>query len=455
MAMTVVAKPVADAAAQPADSMGAGYKPAYLVYAIALMALGYTLGYADRSIVAIVAQDIKDELGLKDWQIGALAGTAFAIPYTLFMLPVARLAEYFRRPLIIGATITVWSLFTAGTAFTSSFAQLLLMRLGVGLGEAGNVPACHSLISAYVSKRRRALALGVFSTGIRIGALLGLAVGGLVADAYGWRSAFLALGIPGVIIGVLVALTLREPRRRSAVTPPPPPPFKDSFRLLFSKRSFIFVTAAGVMISLTGNAIIAFNASFFLREHKDGLQALADVLNAQFGLSLGPLGLIGLVSGVVAGLAGVAATIFGGWLTDYFGTRDKRAYMAIPAIATGLAIPFELARLLVPDTATALSLGIVGGMLQATAFAGLFTTVMSLSPANLRTTASAIFNLIGNGVGLVCGPVLIGLLSDAFGTSTSSGDGLRRALMVFDCLTLITATLFWLARRDLAREFES
>ena len=169
-----------------------------------LLLIVNAFNFVDRQIVNILAEPIKQELGLADWQLGMLTGFAFAIFYALAGIPIARYAERGNRPYIIGTAIACWSAFTIFCGMAGNFFQLLLFRFGVGIGEAGGVPPAHSLISDYAPREKRASSLAFFHMGLPIGALMGLALGGLVADAYGWRAAFIIAGAPGFIVAVLL-----------------------------------------------------------------------------------------------------------------------------------------------------------------------------------------------------------------------------------------------------------
>ena len=171
--------------------------PGYRRYAIWLLFVVYVFNFIDRQIVTILAEPIKRDLQIADWQLGLMTGTAFAIFYCTLGIPIARLAERRSRPWIIGLSLAAWSGFTALCGLAQNFWQLVLARIGVGVGEAGCTPPAHSLIADYAPKEQRASALAVYSMGNPVGALIGVVVGGLVADAYGWRMAFLLVGLPG------------------------------------------------------------------------------------------------------------------------------------------------------------------------------------------------------------------------------------------------------------------
>jgi len=193
--MTDAAAPAEGLVAEEAETppLSTGYR----TYALWLLMLVYTLNFLDRQIVNILAEDIKKDLHLADWQLGMMTGLAFALFYTVLGLPIARLAERSHRPRIIAGSIMVWSAFTVLCGMAGNFWQLVLARIGVGIGEAGCTPAAHSLITDYTPKEKRASAIAFYSIGTPLGSLIGLAMGGMIADAYGWRAPSWSPGRPG------------------------------------------------------------------------------------------------------------------------------------------------------------------------------------------------------------------------------------------------------------------
>src|SRR5262245_8853593 len=181
---------------------------AYAHYVVGLLMLVYTVNYLDRNILVILAEPIKRELALRDWQIGFLTGTSFAIFYAVLGLPIARLADRSHRVNICAVALVVWGGMTALCGVVSSYLQLVLARIGVGVGEAGGSPPAVSIISDYFAAERRATALGIYNLGVPVGMLLGFVMGGLINDLYGWRTAFVVAGIPGVLLAVLLKLTV-------------------------------------------------------------------------------------------------------------------------------------------------------------------------------------------------------------------------------------------------------
>ena len=204
------------APAAPAAEEQSPFNARYRAFALSILLGAYILSFLDRQVVSILAEPIKKDLGLADWQLGMLTGLAFALFYTTLGIPIARLAERFSRPWIIAASMALWSGFTVLSGRAQTFPQMLIARMGVGFGEAGCNPCAHSLIADYTPKEKRASALATYSLGIPIGTLLGLVMGGLIADAYGWRTAFFVAGAPGLVLALVAGLFLKEPRQHMA-----------------------------------------------------------------------------------------------------------------------------------------------------------------------------------------------------------------------------------------------
>src|SRR5690348_10292057 len=180
---------------------------------ILLMLLGaYTLSFLDRQVITILAESIKKDLHISNLELGMLTGLAFAVFYTFLGIPIARQADKRSRPLIIAVSMALWSGFTVLSGRATNFAIMAVARLGVGFGEAGCNPCAHSLIADITPPEKRASALAFYSLGVSIGTILGLVLGGVIADAYGWRASFFVAGAAGLVLGIVIALTIREPR---------------------------------------------------------------------------------------------------------------------------------------------------------------------------------------------------------------------------------------------------
>lgn len=449
--------PQAASTLEPNGPAIATVSASYRRYALGLLFLVYVFNFLDRQIVTILAEPIKRDLGIADWQLGLMTGTAFAIFYCTLGIPIARLAERRNRPWIIGLSLAAWSGFTALCGMAQNFWQLVLARIGVGVGEAGCSPPAHSLIADYTPKEQRASAMATYLLGNPIGSLLGVVIGGLVADALGWRSAFLLVGLPGVVLAVIVVLTLVEPRTRQAAAAmrqvaaqQPQTSFMEVVRVLRGKRTFWYMASAVSIVAFIGYGHAPFGASFFLRVHGTEIERLA----AQFGL--GPIGFVGLTLGLVLGVAAGIGVYLGGLIGDRFGGKDVRAYMGIPAIAVLVAIPIYTVAMLLPSFLPIIPLLAVNSVLVSVWQGPVYATVQNIAPVHMRATAASIFLFIANLIGLGLGPLLVGIASDVLAGpfGLGSAEGVRWALIGSQFLAIPAFICFWLARKTINEEME-
>ena len=313
------------AAIPAAPTAASPFTRAYTRYAMGLLLAIYIVNFLDRQVVNILAEPIKNDLGLADWELGLMSGLAFAVFYTFLGIPIARLAERRHRPIIIGASVVAWSGFTALCGAAQNFTQLVACRIGVGVGEAGCTPPAHSLIVDYVPKEKRASALAFYSMGTPLGGLVGMIMGGLVADAYGWRAAFLVAGAPGILFALLVLTTLEEPRRlmgrHAAQVKAATTSFGETLKGLTHKPTFWFIAFAAAIKAFIGYGHAPFTASFFMRNHFDEIAGLARQAGSVFGFDMGPVGFLGLALGLIVGVGGATGSWLGGWLADKFGSQ--------------------------------------------------------------------------------------------------------------------------------------
>ena len=428
--------------------------PGYRSYALWLLLGIYTLNFLDRQVVNILAEPIKQELGLKDWQLGALTGLAFAVFYTFLGIPIARLADRANRPMIIAGALAIWSGFTVACGLATNFVHLLFARIGVGVGEAGCSPPSHSLITDYTPKEKRASALAFYSMGIPLGSLAGMALGGLVADAHGWRVAFFVAGAPGIVLAIIAALTLKEPRKALAAAQAKQageaPSFGEAMKELATKKSFWLIAFAGSGISFIGYGHLAFYGSFFFRNHGPQLAELAANLGG-----LGPAGFLGTALGLIIGVFGATGTFLGGQIADRAAKKDIRAYVSVPATAGILGIPFFLVAMTTDNAALALGMLALPTLLNSLWYGPVFAAVQSLVQPRTRATAAAVLLFIINLIGLGLGPLFVGLLSDTLARSMGEAEGVRWALLLSASVGLISALLFWLARKTIREEIVS
>lgn len=429
--------------------------PAYSRYAIGLLMVVYMLSFLDRQVLSILAEPIKRDLGLADWQVGAVSGLAFALFYTLVGIPVARLSERGHRPYIIAAAISVWSLFTILCGFARSFSHLALARVGVGTGEAGCTPPALSLIADYVPRERRSSAVAIYMAGAPAGALLGMVIGGLVASHWGWRTAFFVAGAPGIMVAILVALTLFEPRLTAPARPVPAAgeskeTFASTLKVLLAKRTYRFIVAAVTMKAFLQYSVHAFLGSFFFRNHAAELASMAS------GFGLKPVGFLGIMLGLVLGLSGVVGSVLGGRFADHFARRDIRAHMTIPAIAVLIGTPFYVAAFRVDSLALAFALLLVPGTLNAMYYGPAYAIVQGLVQPSMRATATAVLLFVISLVGLGFGPLAVGVLSDVLAArGLGEAGGIRWALTLSVLVAIPAALCFLAARKSLKADLVS
>jgi MFS family permease len=416
----------------------------------------YTVNFLDRQIVSILAEPIKNDLGLTDTQLGLLTGLAFGLVYCGFGLPIARLADRFNRVWIISGSLAVWSACTVLCGRATSYATLVAARMGVGVGEAGCTPTAHALIADYTPKEKRASALAFFAMGTPIGSLLGLAMGGVIADAYSWRAAFLIAGVPGLLLAVLCLFTLKEPRDRMAPAARQAAAatqlgFSATVRYLAGRRTFWFMAFGAAIKAFIGYGHAPFTASFFLRVHGEEIAQLA----AQFGLQ--PVGFMGITLGLLSGVFGAFSSWAGGMIADRFGGRDLRAYGSVPAVASLAVIPCYWVALTADSAVAALLLLTPIYVMGSLWYGPVYASAQSLVPASMRATSASIMLFIINMLGLGAGALVVGGLSDFFnfGMGLGQAEGIRWALIVSACLGLVSAALFWLARARIRDEMVS
>jgi MFS family permease len=413
---------------------------AYARYVLVLLFVVYVFNFIDRQILAILIGPIQQELGISDTAMGLLSGFSFALFYTLAGIPIARLSDRGSRRGVIAVSLALWSGMTALTGLAQSFWQLLLARVGVGVGEAGGSPPSHSLLSDYFPPERRATALALYANGVYVGAGLALFLGGWVVTHFDWRTAYFAVGLAGLPLALLVRATVREPLRghfeaRAAGRPPaaaapPPPAFRAAVRELFAKPAFGWLTAAACFQSLAGYGILNWGAEFLARVH--GLTRL------EIGAWLGPILLVGGCTGVTAG----------GWLADRLGARDRRWFLRLPALVAVAGLPFAVLFLLLPDAGTALACFAPFYAISNMYVGPLWSTAQNLARPELRATASALLLFILNLIGLGLGPFAVGLANDLL--APRYGDhAIRWSLLGIVLIGGVASLFYWRGSRTL------
>ncbi|MBU6257672.1 MAG: MFS transporter [Burkholderiales bacterium] len=401
--------------------------PRHRRYALFVFFLVSVFNYLDRTILAILQVPVKRELGLSDAQLGMLTGLAFALFYATLSLPIARLADRTVRKVVIAVSLVCWCLMTALTGFAASFAMLVLLRIGVAVGEAGSVPAMHSMISDLFPPERRATAISLLGLALPIGTLFGFALGGWLADSLGWRQAFFYIGGAGILLAPLVLLTLREPRRgRYDRVPSDLPTMRQALALLWGLKSFRLLALAGGLNGYVQVAMQAWNAPFYSRS---------------FGM---PLGQIAFWLALMNGVGGAIGLYGGGFLADHIGRRWNRGYMLVPGAGVLIVAPVGLLQYLTRDVHVSLACGFVSSACVVFYFAPIISGAHQLVLPRMRALTSAMLVLVVNLMAIGLGPLVTGKISDLL-APTQGTDALRYALASAMGVALVSALLWWRA----------
>lgn len=400
--------------------------------ALAVLIVVYTLNFVDRQILAILKEPIAADLHLSDTDLGLLGGFAFALFYSVLAIPFAWLADRFSRVWIISAGLFLWSGFTALCGMAGSFAVLFLARMGVGVGEAGGVAPAYSLIADWFPPGSRARALAAYSFGIPIGSALGVLFGGLVAKAVDWRFAFIAIGVFGVLLTPLFLWLVRDPPR--IATAAPQLGLAAVGKLALHKPTFWLLAFGSGSSSLVGYGLMYWLPTFLARTLHMDIVARSELLAAVL---------------FIGGIAGMAA---GGWLADRLGTRSKRAYALIPAIAFLAAAPLYAFAIESTTPLQTFALLLLPYALALVWLGPVLTAVQHLAPASSRSTMSALFLLINNLVGLGIGPYFFGAVSDYL-KPVYGADSIKYAFFYGLGFYVIAAALLYLASRRITRDW--
>ena len=417
----------------------AGVAPLERWYVLIVMCLVYAINIAARYVVTTVFEPIRLELALSDAGAAFLTGVPLALFYVVCGIPIAWLADRSNRRNIVAVSLVLWSGFTVLCGLSVSYLQFLLSRIGVGVGEAGGTPSSTSIVSDCFPAERRPMALSVFALGAPIGAWLGADLAGAVAQAHGWRAAFFALGVPGVVLGLLVFLTIREPRRGQldAMAAERRASFSESLAFLWRQRAAFHVIMGSGVCSLWGWGLVWWTPTFLLRTY--GLNV------AQAGALTGHIHLVG----------GLLATASAAWLMSRPHMLDARRVLWMLGLVIGCAtVPSLIAY-------WTHSLWVARLMFWAYIPAIYFfigpcmALVLNLAPPHMRSTFTAWSVLVGNVFNLIVAPQFVGILSDWFGGAHGSdAASLRLALLVLAPTGFWAAWHFFAAARTVAPDMQ-
>lgn len=444
--------------------LNASFSPGRRWWALFVLTLVYLVNYIDRTVIYILQEPIKHEFGLQDWQLGLLGGAAFGIFYSICGVPIARLAESRNRVNIIMIAMIVWSGMTALCGAAQNFVQLLCIRVGVAVGEAGGTPPSHSIIADYFPPNRRATALSVFVLAVPAGQMLGALMGGSLSENFGWRMAFVVVALPGIALALLLRFTVPEPLRpvKSEVATPSgddadaAPSFKAVIAHARHQKPYLYVLAGSTLVGFAGYALIGFTAAFFMRKFELELTSA------------------GAAYAVIFGLASAIGSLSGGFLTDRLGDRNPRFYGWVPAIAMAASCPFFIWGYSQPNWQAAVIILAIPGILSTMHLGATYSVMHNSFEPRMRATITAITFLAHSFIGLSFGPLLLGFLSDRFAAASydgafaadclggkgsagfdtacrvASAAGLQEAMILMSFAYVVGALFYFLAGRTLS-----
>lgn len=383
-------------------------------YTLFMLVLVFTSSHVDRQIMGILGQPIKESLMISDTQLGLLTGIMFAVFYATLGMPMAMWADRRNRRNLITFSVSLWSLMTALCGMAANYLQLLLLRIGVGVGEAGSNPPSHSIIADLYPPERRATAMAIFGTGINWGILIGFLLGGWINEWFGWRTAFIVVGVPGLLLAAVFQFTVKEPPRglsENLTTAVEPPSFGTVVKFMWRSRTMRHIVIAGSLIAFTGYASVIWIPIYLVRIHEMGTGEAGTYL----ALLIGVGGAMGIY------LGGRAADT----LSKHFGQQWLPWLVGIVNLAV---LPLLYFAFTADSPMIAIACYALPAMLGTVYVAPGFALIQNITPIEMRSVAASINLFIINIIGLGLGPFTVGFFSDIFG-ETHGLDGLRYGLM--------------------------
>lgn len=401
-------------------------------YTLAVLTFVYTLCQIDRKVISIVAEPIKLELGLTDGQIGALTGLMFGIPNAIMLLPMGLLIDRYNRRNLCAVMLGIWSAACAATGFAASYLHLMLARAAVGASESAGASSGLSIIADIFPPRLRPVATALFQSAIPLGTILCFTAVAWVGAEYGWRAAFIAAGVPGILVSVLLLLTVREPVRgamdgalRSAAPATGRTTLREAFGFVLGNRAGLHYVIGPALVSSASSGVILWLPSFLIRSH---------------GMSIAEAGfLLAISSGAITAIA----LALSGPVTTRLAGDNQGKLSAVPLVTVAVSIASAALFLIVPSTPM-----MIAGLCVFAAFNYLYislayTLLLGIAPTRMRGTVLSIELIAANLLGYAGGPFIVGLLSDAIG----GAEPLRWALVGVLALYVWGMLHLWLGRR--------
>lgn len=422
--------------------------------ALILLASLNALGFMDRVVIALVTEKIKAEFSVSDLDIGLLGGTGFAVINALAAVPIARMAERFKRSNVTAAFLLIGSGFTALMGVCANFTQLLGARLGMAVGSAATEAPPHSMISDMYPPEKRASAISLFMLGIPVASIVGSFVGGTIAEDYNWRATFLFFGLLGAVISLLCFVFLKEPARQTVAGGDAPKAGTGHvIKVLFGSKTLVCLLAGVCCIGMGSFGVNGFLPAYFSRN---------------FGMDAGEAG---LAFGLLSGIASLIGTLLGGYASEHLAKRNPRWLLGFPALGSVIGAPLFVIGVMSGSLWVAFPVMLVGAFFFYTAMGPAIATLHGSLDSFSRATGSAVFLMISHLLGQGAGPPLAGLVSDfaassfygssAFATecagaaaqvagsacAAASAKGLQGAIAIMAAFYIAGGVLLYLAAR--------
>jgi MFS family permease len=418
-------EPASQQGGQPASSLRSYYALAILTLVIACSAL-------DRTIITVVLEPIKKEFMLSDTMLGLMVGFGFALLYSLCALPIARLADRKSRVAIMTIGLVFWSAMTAVHAFAQSAIQVLLARIGVGVGESCAAPLTGSVLADYFPKNKRPMANSILSSAQYLGTYAAFLIGGFATTYWGWRSVFIVAGIPGFVVAALLIFTVKEPRRGAVDGHKADTKLYSigqTITILAKNRTYFFLLCGFCLTSITDLAVASWFASFLIRVHH--LTMIQ----------------VGAVGGGIKSIAGVAGVLLGGIIVGWISKKNDKWKLRAPGITSMLAGPCLAGFLLMPMPMAWVLLAL-GVFLAGVRMGPIMGVVQTVVKVRMRAFAAATFFLTGMIFGMGLGPIIIGGLNDLLKPALGPL-AIRYSLLAAAATSMIGAAFFLAAVRHL------
>ncbi|MFN5128225.1 MAG: spinster family MFS transporter [Sphingomonadaceae bacterium] len=397
-------------------------------YVLIIMMSAYTINIADRYVMSTVLEPIRLELQLTDAGVAFLTGVSLAFFYVIMGIPLSWIADRYNRRNLLAASITIWSAMTALCGMSQGYMQLLLARIGVGVGEAGGTPSCNSIVADYFPAGRRAMAMTIFALGAPIGAWLGADMAGYVAAEYGWRMAFYVLGIPGILLAIVIMLTIKEPKRGrlDMVDDSAAPNLTETLKYIWSQKGMVHAIMGSGLSALWGWGLMWSTPTFIQRAY--GLDV------GEAGAVIGPIHLV----------MGIGASLLTAWLVGRPSYTDPRKVLRLLSVVTALATIPSIYAYYTNSLATATLMWWI--FIPAIYFyiGPAMSLLQNLAPPKMRAMVIAVSLLVANVFNLIVAPQGVGLLSDYFaGPAGADAESLRMALLILAPTGLWAAWHYW------------